>query len=76
MIQKFLNASNAPVDNRHLLLSVGDALMVYVDLNEIDIDQAAKFVDHLAEIFPRNSILLTPKGIEYGVIKYEDYQTF
>lgn len=73
MIQKFLNASNVSVDDRHLLLSAGDALIVYVDLDEIDIDQAAKFVDHLAEIFPRNSILLTPKGIEYGVIKYEGY---
>ena len=64
------------MSSNHLLLDNGDTLVVYVDLDEIDLGQATKYVDHLSEIFPNNSILLTPKGIEYGVIKHENYKTF
>lgn len=73
MIQKFLDASNVSTDGRCLFLSEEDTIIVYVDLDEIDLTQATKFVDHLSEMFPNNSILLTPKGIEYGVIKHENY---
>lgn len=43
-----------------LSVSPGDVIVLYVDLDEIDIDEGAAFARATQRVFPKNEILVMP----------------
>lgn len=43
-----------------LSVSSGDVIVLYVDLDEIDIDEGAAFARAAQRVFPKNEILVMP----------------
>lgn len=56
----------------NLTLSEGDTLVMYVNSEKWDINEAQALFNQVEKAFPRNNILLMFDGIELGVIKRDE----
>lgn len=55
-----------------LSLSPGDTLVVFLDRNKWDIDQAQEINKLLKFSFPKNNICIMYDGVKLGVFRYDD----
>ncbi len=80
MVDKFLKKDTVieytvlPIKKENFDISISnkDTIIIFVDLKEMDIDEANVLFKKVEECFPENKVLALPKDtVEIGVIRNE-----